>query len=101
MLWMKKWGQFHVVVYMLSTLGGTVNQSTAAGKATKSFRTEKNRRIIHILDQKLAPVSSFEDTRRLIQEAAHYRLIHTVSLTAYGCYCLFLGIIFVINSLYI
>lgn len=36
MLWMEggRGGvQFHVAFYMLSTLGGTVNQSTAAGKA--------------------------------------------------------------------
>lgn len=34
-------GRFHVAFYMLSTLGGTVDQSTAAGKAGNRLPKKK------------------------------------------------------------
>lgn len=75
--------QFHVVFYMLSTLGGTVYQSTAAGKATEGFRRENL--IISILDEKVSCLLLNSQRIYTVSYSTPTIIGTYICLTAYGC----------------
>lgn len=68
--------QFHVIFYMLPTLGGTVAQSTAAGKVRSVCST----------------LSRIKSTSRILESKIK---------SPYRSTLLLLALIFVINTLYI